>query len=61
MRIRLYLESIKNLAERITTTKSTTLKSFLLKDLAESYDISSEFSGMTKTYVDGLPANWAGD
>lgn len=53
------LESIKNLAERIATIENTTLKSFLLEQLTESYDISSEFSGMTKTYVMGLPANWS--
>jgi len=55
------LESVKNLAERVVTTKNTTLKSFLLEQLAEDYDISSEFSGMTKTYVESLGANWAGD
>lgn len=51
------LESIKNLVERIATTENTTLKSFLLEELTESYDISSEFSGMTKKYVEDLPAN----
>jgi len=55
------IESIKNLVERIATTENTTLKSFLLEQLTENYDISSEFSGMIKTYVEDLPANWAGD
>lgn len=51
------LESTKNLVERISTTGNPTLKSFLLDQLTESYDISSEFSGMVKTYVEGLPSN----
>ena len=51
------LESIKNLVERIATTENTTLKSFLIEQLTENYDISSEFSGMTKTYVEGLSVN----
>lgn len=55
------LESIKNLVERIVSPQNPTLKSFLLEELTENYDISSEFSGMIKTYVEGLPANWAGN
>lgn len=51
------LESIKNLIERIVESNNPILKSFLLDELKESYDISSEFSGMLKTYVEGLPSN----
>jgi hypothetical protein len=54
------LESIRNLVERIATTDNTTLKSFLLEQLTESYDISSEFSGMIKAYAEGLPDSWSG-
>jgi hypothetical protein len=52
------LESIKNLVERIAASDNPTLKSFLLEELSESHDISSEFSGMVMTYIEGLPSNW---
>ena len=48
------LESVKNLAERIATTVNPTLKLFLVEQLSESCDLSSEFSGMSKTYVEAL-------
>jgi uncharacterized protein (TIGR02646 family) len=55
------LEAIKNLVERIATIKNPTLKSFLRQELAENCQIRSEFSGMVKTYVEGLPSNWDTD
>jgi hypothetical protein len=55
------LETIKNLVERIATVNNPTLRSFLYEELTQSYDISSEFSGMVKTYVEGLPDEWDAD
>jgi hypothetical protein len=55
------LETIKNLVERIATVNNPTLKSFLHEELTQSYDISSEFSGMVKTYVEELPDKWDAD
>lgn len=55
------IENIKNLLELIAKTKNLTLKSFYRKELTEDCEISSEFSGMVKTYVEGLPDNWDAD
>lgn len=52
------LESIKNLCERTIKTRNPVLKSFLLQDLEDQCDISSEFSAMVKKYVSDLPINW---
>ena len=49
------LESVKNLVERIADEQKFELKDFLLGDLWQSCEVSSEFSGMIKAYVEGLP------
>jgi hypothetical protein len=36
------------------------MKDFLQRELSESRDISAEYSGMIKAYVESLPANWDG-
>ena len=46
------LEYIRHLVERIASETNSSLKTFLLQELTESYDISSEYSGMIKVYVD---------
>lgn len=51
------LESISNLVERIADECNPILKTFLLEDLMESCSISTEFSSMIKTYVEGLPSS----
>lgn len=53
------LESVKNMCERIVNSDNPALKSFLLQNLAESCEVRSEFSGMVKTYVGGLPDDWS--
>lgn len=45
------LEHIRHLVERISSETNSTLKTFLLQELTESYDVSSEYSGMIKQYV----------
>jgi uncharacterized protein (TIGR02646 family) len=52
------LESIWNLCNQVAKECNPVLKNFLLKDLSEACDVSSEFSGMVKTYVEELPENW---
>lgn len=52
------IENIKNLLELIAKTKNPTLKSFYRQELVENCEISSEYSGMVKTFVEGLPENW---
>jgi uncharacterized protein (TIGR02646 family) len=53
------LENIRNLVERIVSETNKTLKGFLFSELNEYCDISSEYSGMIKAYVEGLPNNWS--
>jgi len=31
----------------------------LIEDLSEHCSVSEEFSGMVKTFVEGIPGNWA--
>ena len=49
------LESVKNLVERIAGQQNRALKEFLLEELWQSCEVSSEFSGMIKAYVEDLP------
>jgi uncharacterized protein (TIGR02646 family) len=53
------LQFIKNLVERIVNENDTTVKQFLLDDLYEYCDSSSEFSAMVKTYISELQEGWA--
>jgi uncharacterized protein (TIGR02646 family) len=55
------LEAIRHLVERIAATNNPTLKSFLREQLTENCEPSSEFSGMVKAYVEGLPDRWHGE
>jgi len=52
------LETMRNLVERIASEKNPTLKPMLRAELDEYCSVSSEFSGMVKAYVEGLPTNW---
>jgi uncharacterized protein (TIGR02646 family) len=52
------LEHIKNLIERIVREKNQILKQFLMSELLESCSVSSEFSGMVKTYINTFPDGW---
>jgi hypothetical protein len=52
------LEHIRHLVERTACETNRLIKDFLLQELTESYDASSEYSGMVKAYVDGLPDSW---
>lgn len=52
------LESIKRLIEHIADEVNPTMKNFLRRELSESCDISAEYSGMVKAYVESLPTNW---
>jgi len=53
------LESTKNLVERIARENNPVLKEFLIDELNQHGEVSSEFSGMIKTYIEALPVNWA--
>ncbi len=54
------IEHIKNLVERIVAETSEPLKRVLLDSLQEYCSVSAEYSGMTKTFLDGtLPDGWA--
>jgi hypothetical protein len=48
------LEYVRNLVERIASETNSALKTFLLQELTQSYDVSSEYSGMVKQYVEDL-------
>jgi hypothetical protein len=50
------LEEIRNLVERATVATNPSLREFLLEDLEDRCSASQEFSGMIKSYLDGLPA-----
>lgn len=45
------LEYVRHLVERIASETNSALKTFLLRELTDSYDVSSEYSGMIKQYV----------
>jgi len=53
------IELIRNLAERIAREKNPMLKQFMLEDLLEHCTVSEEFSGMIKTFIEGIPGDWA--
>lgn len=53
------LESARNLIERIRAQRIPALKAFLQEELSELCNVSAEYSGMVKAYVEGLPDNWA--
>ena len=52
------LESTKNLVERIARESNPVLKEFLIEELNQHSEVSSEFSGMIKTYIETLPPDW---
>jgi hypothetical protein len=52
------LEQIRNLAERIARENNPVLKKFMLEDLSEHCAVSSEFSGMVKAFIEGIPGDW---
>jgi uncharacterized protein (TIGR02646 family) len=52
------LEEIRNLVERIVSAPTIEIKEFLIIDLFERCEIDAEYSGMVKSYVDGLPEGW---
>lgn len=54
------LENINHLIERIAVEDNAVIKDFLRKILSENCGVSTEYSGMIKTYVESLPNNWDG-
>ena len=52
------LEEIRNLIERANAADNLSLRAFLLEILTERCSASQEFSGMVKSYLDGLPPGY---